>query len=77
MSLQSPSPDLAPMRGGSAPDGPTGPSAVMPTIILLGVILAIMAAVVLVGAIWASAVAVLGAACMVAFVMLWVHHLPG
>jgi hypothetical protein len=49
----------------------------MPTIILLGVILAIMAAVVLVGAIWASAVAVLGAACMVAFVMLWVHHLPG
>ncbi len=65
------------MRGRSAPDGPTGPSAVMPMIILLVVILAIMATVVLFGAIWASAVAVLGTACMVAFVMLWVQHLPG
>ena len=49
----------------------------MPMIILLVVILAIMATVVLFDAIWASAIAVLGTACMVAFVMLWVHHLPG
>jgi hypothetical protein len=77
MPLQSPSPGLAPMRGGSAPDGPTGPSAVMPMLILLVVILAIIATVVLFGAIWASAIAALGTACMAAFVMLWVHHLPG
>jgi uncharacterized membrane protein YdjX (TVP38/TMEM64 family) len=49
----------------------------MPMVLLLVVILAIMATVVLFGAIWASAVAVLGTACTAAFVMLWVHDLPG
>lgn len=77
MQLHSPSPGLASMRGRRAPGGPTGPAAVMPMVLLLVVILAIMATVVLFGAIWASAVAVLGTACTAAFVMLWVHDLPG